>query len=89
MVTAMGIEKHAAFYRGYQPDDRSLVPVSIVLATVVALCLLVYLVTAVGPGPARVQSSPHPAYAVSHPAQARLQREGNAGGLMILSAVAI
>ena len=49
MVTVMGIEKHAAFYRGYQPDDRSLFPVSIALATIVALWLLVYLVSAVGP----------------------------------------
>jgi hypothetical protein len=70
MVTVMGIEKHAAFYRGYQPDDRSLIPVAIVLATLVALWLLVYLVSAVGPhaGPATVQSPPHPAYAASHPA---------------------
>jgi hypothetical protein len=29
-----GIEKQAAFYRGYLPDDRSLVPLTIVLATV-------------------------------------------------------
>ncbi len=70
MVTVMGIEKHAAFYRGYQPDDRSLFPVAIVLATLVALWLLVYLVSAVGPhpGPTAVQSPPHPAYAVSHTA---------------------
>ena len=42
-----GIEKQAAFYRGYLTDERSLVPVTIVLATVVALWLLVYLVAAV------------------------------------------
>jgi hypothetical protein len=42
-----GIEKHAAFYRGYLTDERSLVPLTIVLATVVALWLLVYLVAAV------------------------------------------
>ncbi len=70
MVTVMGIEKHAAFYRGYQPDDRSLFPVAIVLATLVALWLLVYLVTAVGPHPrpAMAQSSAHATYAVTHPA---------------------
>ena len=69
MVTVMGIEKHAAFYRGYQPDDRSLFPVAIVLATLVAVWLLVYLVSAVGPhaGPATVQLSPQSAYVVSHP----------------------
>ena len=52
METVMGgIEKHAVFYRGYQTDDRSLVPVTIVLATIVALWLLVYLIGAVGPAP--------------------------------------
>ena len=51
MVTVMGIEKHAAFYRGYQPDDRSRIPVAIVLATLVALWLRVYLASAVGPQP--------------------------------------
>ena len=49
MVTVMGIEKHAAFYRGYQPDDRSLFPVAIALGTIVGLWLLVYLLSAVGP----------------------------------------
>ena len=42
-----GIEKQAAFYRGYLTDERSLVPLTIVLATVVAVWLLVYLVAAV------------------------------------------
>ena len=70
MVTGMGIEKHAEFYRGFQPHDRSLFPVTIVLATLVALWLLVYLLSAVGPqpGPATAQPPPHSAYAVSHPA---------------------
>jgi hypothetical protein len=70
MVTVMGSEKHAAFYRGYQPDDRSLIPVAIVLATLVALWLLVYLVSAVGPhsGKATGQSPSHSAFSVSHPA---------------------
>jgi uncharacterized membrane-anchored protein len=69
MVTVMGIEKYAAFYRGYQPDDRSLFPVAIVLGMLVALWLLVYLVSAVGPrsGNAGVQPLPHSAQAVSHP----------------------
>ncbi len=42
-----GIAKQAAFYRGYLTDERSLVPLTILLATVVALWLLVYLVAAV------------------------------------------
>jgi hypothetical protein len=67
MVTVMGIEKHAAFYRGYQPGDRSPLPVAIVLATLVALWLLVYLVSAVGPqpGPVGVRPLPQSAHAVS------------------------
>src|SRR5271165_2741014 len=44
-----GIEKHAAFYRGYLIGDCSLVPLSIAWATIVALWLLVYLVTAIDP----------------------------------------
>ena len=60
MVTVWG--KHAAFYRGYQPDDRSLFPVAIALATIVALWLLVYLVSAVGPhGRPEAAKSPHDA----------------------------
>ena len=42
-----GIEKQAAFYRGYLTDERSLAPLMIVLAAVVAVWLLVYLVAAV------------------------------------------
>jgi hypothetical protein len=43
-----GIEKQATFYRGYLPDDHSLVPLTIALATSVALWFIVYLVGAVG-----------------------------------------
>ena len=46
-----GIKKQAAFYRGYLPDDRSLVPLTIVLATSVALWLIVYVVGAVSDAP--------------------------------------
>ena len=69
MVTAMGIEKHAEYYRGYQPDDRSIRPVAIVLATMVALWLLVYLIAAVGPGPAEptAAKSPQSSYAIDRP----------------------
>ena len=41
-----GIAKQAAFYRGYQADARSLVPLTILLAAAVPLWLLVYLVGA-------------------------------------------
>jgi hypothetical protein len=44
-----GIEKHAAFYRGYLIGDRSLVPLTVAWATIVALWLLVYLVSAIDP----------------------------------------
>ena len=71
MVSVMGIEKDADFYRAYQPDSRSLIPVTVVLASLVALWLLVYLVSAVGPlpAPATAASPQHPAYAVSHAAR--------------------
>ena len=42
-----GIGKQAAFYRGYLPDDRSLVPLTVLLSTTLGLWLLVYLVAAV------------------------------------------
>ena len=45
------IGKHAEFYRAYLPHDRSLLPMTITLATVVALWLFIYLVSAVGPQP--------------------------------------
>jgi hypothetical protein len=45
------IGNHAAFYRGYLTDDRSLLPLTIVLANGVALWLLIYLVSLVGPVP--------------------------------------
>ena len=44
-----GIEERAAFYRGYLIDDRNLVPLTIALATLIALWLLVYLLCAIGP----------------------------------------
>ena len=47
-----GIEKQAAFYRGYLIHERSLVPLTIILTSVVALWLIVYLVAAVA-GPAQ------------------------------------
>ena len=44
-----GIENRSGFYRGYLTDDRSLIPVTIVLGITVALWLLVYLVGSIGP----------------------------------------
>jgi hypothetical protein len=38
-----GIERHAAFYRGYLINDQSLAPLAVALATIVALWSLVYL----------------------------------------------
>jgi hypothetical protein len=69
MVTVMGIEKHAEFYRGYQPDRRSLFPVAVLLATLIALWLLVYLLSALGPysETAAVQAKPQANTAVTHP----------------------
>jgi len=47
-----GIEKQAAFYRGYLIDDRSLAPLATALGTIVGLSLLVHLAGALaGPPP--------------------------------------
>ncbi len=46
-----GIEKHVEYYRAYLPHDRSLIPLTIGLATIVAFWLFLYLVSAVGPQP--------------------------------------
>jgi hypothetical protein len=43
-----GIGKQAAFYRGYLPADRSLVPLAVLLSTTVALWLFLYLICAAG-----------------------------------------
>ena len=44
-----GIESQAAFYRGYLTDDRSLAPLTVALAAIVALWSLVYLVSCFAP----------------------------------------
>jgi hypothetical protein len=51
-----GIGKHAAFYRGYLPDDRSLFPLTVLLSPTVALWLLVYLIGVAGDAPQAVTS---------------------------------
>jgi hypothetical protein len=49
METVMnGNEKRADYYRGYLTDDRSFIPLTIVLGITVALWLFVYLIGAVG-----------------------------------------
>ncbi len=44
-----GIEKQAAFYRGYLIDDQSLAPLAVALATIVAIWFLVYVAGSIGP----------------------------------------
>ena len=47
----MELAMNAEFYRAYLTEDRSLMPLTIVLATGVALWLFFYLVSVVGPVP--------------------------------------
>ena len=70
MVSAMNeIEKHAAFYRGYLADDRRLASVIGVLLTAIALWLLFYLVSLVGPASRTApRSGPPPAHAAARAA---------------------
>jgi hypothetical protein len=42
-----GIEKQAAFYRAYLIDDRSVRPLTVAWAAIVALWLVVYLASAI------------------------------------------
>jgi hypothetical protein len=42
------IERHAAFYRGYLIDDRSVEPLTVALAAIVALWFVVYLADCIG-----------------------------------------
>ena len=46
-------EKDAAFYRAYLTHERSLGPLTVVLATSVAIWMLFYLVGLIGPQPIR------------------------------------
>ena len=55
-----GIDKHATFYRAYLPADRSLVPMTIALATIVALWFFVYLVSPSVRRPRRRPCAPEP-----------------------------
>ena len=50
-VTMGNIEKQAGFYRPYLVHDRGRVPLTMALVTGVAVWLLVYLLSVVGPAP--------------------------------------
>jgi hypothetical protein len=55
------IEKQARYYKGYLADERSLIPVTILLANAVAISLLVYLISSVGaPSQPQTSLSPRP-----------------------------
>ena len=61
-----GIRKrHAGSYRGYLADDRSLIPLTMLLATGVAVWLLFYLVSTLGPAPKTPLVLAPPAHATS------------------------
>jgi hypothetical protein len=82
METVMnGIEKHAEYYRAYLPHDRSLIPLTIGLATLAAFWLFLYLVSAVGPQPkSRLdQWAARPSAVVSRTVSPRPLREGLSG----------
>lgn len=71
------IEKHAEFYRGYLTDDSSLAPVAGVLVTAIAVWMLFYLLSLVGPAPPNRPglAAAHGAGVLSRPAAALIQRE--------------
>jgi hypothetical protein len=68
METVMnGIEKYADYYRGYLPHERSVIPLTIALATIIALWLSLYLISDAGPAPTRqaARDAMHPTNVVS------------------------
>jgi len=66
------IEKQARYYQGYLADERSLIPVTILLANAVAIGLLAYLISSVGN-----PSQPHTSLSAHPPTSATLQRASN------------
>jgi len=55
------VEKQARYYRAYLADERSVIPVTILVANAAAVWLLVYLIGSVGnPSQRQVSLSPHP-----------------------------
>jgi hypothetical protein len=78
MVTAMnGIEKHAAFYRAYLADDRSLASVAGVLVIAIAIWLLFYLVSLVGPAPQALRQTRGMAFRPGYERAGPLVREAD------------
>ncbi len=74
MGTSMNeIEKHAAFYRAYLADDRSLASVAGLLMIAIALWLFIYLVSLVGPavGPGSDRQAARPGVSLDHAAVQR------------------
>ena len=65
METVMsGFKDDPEFYRGYLPDGKNVLSLAVTLATIVAMWLLVYAVSAVGPVQAPVQ--PYSGLLASH-----------------------
>lgn len=52
------IEKQARYYQAYLADERSLIPVTILLANAVAIWLFAYLVSSIGNPPEPQMSLP-------------------------------
>lgn len=46
-----GPDREDDYYRGLLPDSRSALSIAITLATSIAMWLLVYLISAIGPAP--------------------------------------
>ncbi len=66
MVTAMNeMEKQAAFYRGFLADDRNVASVAVVLMTAIAMWLMFYLVSLIGPAPDFARERPVPAATIA------------------------
>jgi hypothetical protein len=65
----MKLAMNAGFYRGYLTEERSLMPLTIVLASGVALWLLLYLLSVVGPAPMTPSAlvPPHGTLAIVEP----------------------
>jgi hypothetical protein len=70
------IEKQARYYQGYLADQRSLIPVTILLANAVAVWFLAYLISSVGnPSQPQTSLSPRPyTSAILQPASNEVQQ---------------
>jgi hypothetical protein len=55
------IEKQARYYQAYLADERSLIPVTLLLANAIAIWLFAYLISSIGnPPEPQISLSPHP-----------------------------